>query len=60
MGFLRRMNVKGTVDGEADKPGSAADGKHVHDPSYHYKKKAVQWVCAQRTKPRKELIAWDG
>ena len=46
MGLLRRMNVEGTIDGKADKPGSATDAKHANDPSYHYKKKAVPRVCA--------------
>ena len=54
-------NVEGTMDGEADKPGSATDGKHVQDHPNNYKKKAiVHWECAQRTKPRKRLFGWDG
>ena len=34
-------NVEGTMDGEADKPGSATDGKHVQHPPNNYKKKAI-------------------
>ena len=55
-------NVEGTMDGEADKPGSATDGKHVQDTPYHYKKKTIKvhWASAESTKPIKGLFAWDG